>query len=85
MVRGWQNRGGRQVLGFGMFWTGKRQSAPVTMASAVREQHGFSVVVGERVIEPGLDDRGRWRIGTFALSRFRSIIGTGRTFARPAE
>ena len=55
------------------------------MASAVREQHGFSVVVGERVIEPGLDDRGRWRIGTFALSRFRSIIGTGRTFARPAE
>ena len=25
------------------------------------------------------------RIGTFALSRFRYIVGTGRTFARPAD
>ncbi len=49
---------------FGLFWTGKRQTFPVTMASAVREQYRFGVIVGERVIEPGLDDRGRWRIGT---------------------
>lgn len=47
---------------FGIFWTRKRQTSHVTMASAVREQDGFGVVVGERVIEPRLNDRGRWRI-----------------------